>query len=402
LFGALSFDRDRLVFVNGLRFLSRRRRMTRHFCKHRFAQQSLAEKTMQRPILSFLLVMSLAGIAHGDRVVLVAGGGDKDEDGVPATRAKLHNPFGVDFDRAGNMYIVELEGGHVHKVSKDGIFTTIAGTGEKGDSGDGGPPRRAVFNAMHNLAIAPSGDLYIADTLNHRVRKLDPRAETIGPFAGTGKKGYSSDGGAALSAEFNGVYCVTLSPDAKTLYIADLENRRVRAVEIASGKIQLVAGNGERGVPEDGAVATEAPLIDPRAVTADAGGNVYILERSGHALRVVDRGGKIRTVVGTGKPGPAGADVPALEATLRGPKHLCLDREGNVIVADTDNHVIRRYVVKEGRFVLIAGTGTKGTTGLGGPPDKLELNQPHGVYVNATGELYIVDSLNDRVLKVVK
>ena len=108
---------------------------------------------------------------------------------------------------------------------------------------------------------------------------------------------------------------------------------------MASGTIRLIAGNGERGVPADGAVAREAPLVDPRAVAADGEGNVYILERGGHALRVVDRAGKIRTVAGTGKAGPAGDDGPALAATLRGPKHLCLDREGNVIIADTDNHV---------------------------------------------------------------
>ena len=155
-------------------------------------------------------------------------------------------------------------------------------------------------------------------------------------------------------------------------------------------------------MPADGAVAREAPLIDPRAVAADGEGNVYILERSGHALRVVDRAGKIRTVVGTGKAGPAGDDGPALAATLHGPKHLCLDRDGNVIIADTDNHVIRKYRSKDGQLVRIAGTGEGGSAGVAGPPHKVELNQPHGVYVDAKGTLYIVDSLNNRVLKLVK
>src|SRR5207253_1971058 len=112
-------------------------------------------------------------------------------------------------------------------------------------------------------------------------------------------------------------------------------------VDMPSGTIRLIAGNGERGVPADGAVAREAPLVDPRAVAADGSGNVYILERGGHALRVVDRDGKIRTVAGTGKAGPASDDGPALKATLRGPKHLCLDHDGNVVIADTDNHCIR-------------------------------------------------------------
>ncbi|MBI3864437.1 MAG: hypothetical protein HY290_21350 [Planctomycetia bacterium] len=349
-----------------------------------------------------VIVAFMTSTALADQVVLVAGGGDKDQDGVPATQARLHNPFGIDFDSSGTMYIVELEGGHVHKADSKGIFSTIAGNGKKGDAGDGGPAKNAVFNAMHNLAIAPSGDVYIADTLNNRVRKLDPRTGTIGPFAGTGKKGDSGDGGPALKAEFGGVYCITFAPDNKTLHLVDLDHRRVHAVDMRSGLVSLVAGNGQRGVPADGAAAREAPLVDPRAVCSDEHGNVYILERSGNALRVVDRAGKIRTVAGTGKAGPSVADCPALEATLRGPKHLCLDRDGNVIIADTDNHVIRKFLVKEKRLVQIAGTGKKGTAGIGGPPDQLEMNQPHGVYVSPAGVLYIVDSWNDRVLKIEK
>jgi sugar lactone lactonase YvrE len=352
--------------------------------------------------LGLAIASLLATSAWADQVVLVAGGGDKEQDGVPAVEARLHNPFGVDFDQSGTMYIVELEGGHVHRVDAKGIVSTIAGTGKKGDSGDGGPAKNAVFNAMHSLAIAPTGEVYIADTLNHRVRKLDPRTGTIGPFAGTGKQAYSGDGGPAVAAECGGVYCIAFSPDSRTLYLVDLDNRRIRAVNMQTGAIGLIAGNGERGVPADGAVAREAPLVDPRAVAADAQGNVYILERGGHALRVVDRTGKIRTIVGTGKPGPSVADSPALEATLRGPKHLCLDRQGNVIIADTDNHCIRKYLIHDGRLLRIAGTGDKGNAGLGGPPEKLELNQPHGVYVSPAGVLYIVDSWNDRVLKIVK
>ncbi len=341
-------------------------------------------------------------VASGaDKIVIVAGGGEKG-DGAPATEAKLQHPFGIDFDKSGAMFIAELEGGHVHRVDAQGVFSTIAGTGEmKGDAGDGGPAKNATFNAMHSLAIAPTGEIYIADTLNNRIRRIDQKTGTISPFAGTGKKAYAGDGGPALKADFNGVYCVALSPDAKTLYLVDLENRRLRAVEMQSGIIRLIAGNGDRGVPADGAVARDAPLFDPRAVAADGDGNVYVLERSGHALRVVDRAGKIRTIVGTGKAGPAGDDEPALVATLRGPKHLCLDRDGNVLIADTDNHVIRKYLPKEGKLVRIAGTGKVGKAGIGGPPEKVELNQPHGVYVDATGSLYIVDSYNHRVLKIV-
>src|SRR5205814_821699 len=137
-----------------------------------------------------------------------------------------------------------------------------------------------------------------------------------------------------------------------------------------------------------------------RAATADAQGNVYILERSGHALRVVDSAGKIRTVAGTGKKGDSGDGGPALQATLNGPKHLCIDRDGGVLIADTENHIIRKYLPKDGTIIRVAGTGKKGTRGLGGPPDKAELSQPHGVYVDSNGTLFISDSSNHRVLKV--
>jgi hypothetical protein len=289
-------------------------------------------------------------------LVLVAGGGNRG-DGAPAAEARLHNPFGVDFDKSGALYLVELEGGHVHSVDAQGVFSTIAGTGLKGDAGDGGPAKNATFNAMHSLAIAPSGEILIADTLNNRIRKIDPRSGLITPFAGSGKKAYAGDGGPALKADCGGVYCIAFSPDARTLYLVDLDNRRIRAVDMQTLVMRLIAGNGERGVPADGTVAREAPLVDPRAVAADAAGNIWVLERGGHALRVVDRQGNIRTVAGTGQAGPAGDDGLALQATLRGPKHLCIDHDQNVLIADTDNHVIRKYLPGNQTLVRVAGTG---------------------------------------------
>src|SRR5205807_945639 len=145
-----------------------------------------------------------------------------------------------------------------------------------------------------------------------------------------------------------------------------------------------VAGNGHKGVPEDGAEAVNSPLVDPRAVAVDAKGNVYVLERSGHALRRVDPQGRIRTIVGTGKAGASGDDGNALKATLNGPKHLCIDSDGNIIIADTENHLIRKVLLAEGKIVRVAGTGQKGAAGIGGPPLEAQLNQPHGVYIHPT------------------
>jgi sugar lactone lactonase YvrE len=245
-------------------------------------------------------------LAAADRIELVAG----------AAKGDLNLPFGVVLDRQGNVLIVEYGGHRVRKLDAAGKLTTLAGTGKKGDAGDGGPALQAELNFMHSLALAASGDLYLADTLNHRVRRIN-REGTVATFAGTGKAGFSGDGGPATRAEFNGIYCIAFAHREVRLLVVDLENRRVRAVDMESGVVRTVAGNGKRGVPADGADARSSPLVDPRAVAVDSQGNVYILERSGHALRLVDPKGKIRTVAGTGKAGYGGDGGPALQAQLR-------------------------------------------------------------------------------------
>jgi sugar lactone lactonase YvrE len=340
----------------------------------------------------------------GARVALVAGGGTDAGTKRPLLPgdARLTSPFGVDFDRQGNLYLVEMTAHRVRRLDvTTGKLALLAGTGDQGATGDGGPALAAKFNGLHNLAVSREGDIYLADTWNNRVRKIELQNGRVSTIAGTGQKGFSGDGGLATAAQFGGIYCVSLTPRGTELLLADLDNRRIRAVDLASGKVRTVAGNGAPGIPPDGAKAAEAPLVDPRAVIADGAGRIYILERSGNALRIVERDGTIQTVVGlSGKAGLSGDDGDAREATLNGPKHLCLDRNGDVLIADTENHVVRRYMPRNGRIVRVAGTGRKGTRGVGGPPLEVELNQPHGVYVHSDGSLYISDSSNHRVLKI--
>jgi hypothetical protein len=350
---------------------------------------------------SITLFLVLMETARADRLVLVAGGGTGIDD-VPATTAKLNGPFAVDFDDGGNMYVAEMTGQRLLRVDAKGQLTIVGGTGKKNNSGDGGPARLATFNAMHNLAASSDGFIYLADTWNNRVRKFDPKSGTIAAFAGTGAKGYSGDGGPALQASFTGIYSLAFNFPPTKLYLADLENRRIRVIDMQTGIVDLFAGNGKRGTPPDGADAKTAPLVDPRAVTVDRQGNVYILERSGNALRVVDPHGKVRTVAGTGKAGAGLGGGDPLKVEFNGPKHLCVDLADNVIIADTANHRIMRYAPKEQTITLLAGTGKKGSTPAGRDPLETNLDEPHGVFVHPSGALYIVDSMNNRVVRLEK
>jgi len=360
--------------------------------------------TRTRSLVTCLLFALGVGVvnpeASAGELILVAGGGTEG-DGATAERAALIAPFGVGFDAGGTLFFVEMTGHRVRKIGPDGLVKSVAGTGSVGNGGDEGPAIDATLNGPHSLAVAKSGEIFVCDTWNNRIRKIDPRSGVITNFAGTGRKGFAGDGGPAAAADFGGIYCLALDEPNQTLYLADLDNRRIRKIDMKTGIVATVAGNGKKGVPTDGAVATSAPLVDPRAVAVDTRGNVYILERSGHALRVVDRSGKIRTLAGTGEPGDSGDGGDARRARMNGPKHLCVSRQGDVVIADTENHRVRVYRPAKATIEAVAGTGRKGKTGLGGPATEAELAQPHGVTVGPDGFLYIADSSNNRILKMV-
>ncbi len=336
-------------------------------------------------IFGLLLVGTSAWSA--EKIVLVAGG-----DGATGD-AKLASPFGVEFDGKGNLLIVEFTS-RLRALTPDGKLITICGDGVKGDSGDGGPAKSAKLNAPHSIAVDSGGNILVADTLNHKVRKIDAKTGIITTIAGT-TRGFSGDNGPADKAQFNGIYCISLNPQKTMLVLTDLENKRIRVMDLKTGIVTTAAGNGEKGVPKDGSPAAISPLADPRAAAMDSKGNIYILERGGRALRVVDPAGKIHTLI----PGPKAAKDPS---EIRGPKHLWIDPNDDVLITDTDHHRIVKWLAADKRMVVIAGAGKTGKEGIGGPPDLLQMNQPHGVYLAPDGTLYICDSMNNRVLKVVK
>ncbi|MDB4353848.1 hypothetical protein N9Z02_00950 [Akkermansiaceae bacterium] len=311
-------------------------------------------------------------------------GGDWD-----AKQSPLTKPFGIDFDSAGAMYLVELSSGRLIRQSVAGEVTVLRDRHERGFAGDGGPVGEAQFNGPHNCVVTSQDQLLVADTYNHAVRKVDLKTLQVKTIAGTGSGGFSGDRRKAVEAKFNYVMCIALDPKSEILHLADLKNRRIRKIDLATGWVETVAGNGKKGLPKDGAKATRAPLVDPRAVASDSKSNLYILERIGNALRVVRPNGTIHTIAGSGKRGHH--DGPALQAQFASPKHLCCDPYGNVYIADDLNGAIRKYdpVTKEVSTILGRGHGDP----------RITLKNPHGVsWHNDT--LHIVDTGNSRIMKL--
>ena len=313
--------------------------------------------------------------------------------GKPALEIVLNssqttNPFGVAFDGKGTVYVAEYQGGRILHLNSEGKLRIFSGNGEKGFAGDGLEAAKAVYNGMHNVVRASNGDLYVSDTRNNLIRKIDGKTNITSTLAGVpGEKGFSGDGGLASRAKLADPISISLSPDGKTLLIADIHNKRIRGVDLQSGLIRTLAGNGKKGVPEDGEKATGQPLTDPRASAMDAKGNLYVLERGGNALLVVRPDGKIFTLAGTGKKGTR--DGSALKSTFSGPKHLCIDPQGKIIIADDNNHLIRLYDPKTKKVSTILG---------GKAQPRTKLNRPHGVAISPDGALWVCDSWNDRVV----
>ena len=331
-------------------------------------------------------------------ITTIAGTGERgfSGDGGLAVQAQLRRPTGVATDSAGNLYIADEDNERVRKVDSAGVISTIAGSGERGSGGDGGPATEAQLNGPVGVAADSAGNLYIADRLNHRIRKVDS-AGTITKFAGGGEITFSGDGGPADKAQLR-IPIGVAADTAGNLYIADTGAHRIRKVD-SSGGITTIAGTGERGFSGDGGPATEAQLDGPVGVAADTAGNLYIADWNNDRIRKVDSSGVITTIAGTEERGFSGDGGPATEAGLYRPTGIAMDAAGNLYIADTDNHRIRK-VDSSGGITTIAGTGERGSGGDGGPATEAQLGSPFGVAADTAGNLYIADRFNHRIRRV--
>ncbi len=347
--------------------------------------------------VALLLSGPIAVAVYSQTVTTVAGSGiaGSSGDNGPATQAKIETAHGVAVDGQGNVYIADTRNHRVRKVVK-GNITTVAGTGQEGFSGDGGPGTAAQLSFPRGVAVDKQGNLYISDTGNSRIRRVSAGG-TISTIAGTGVAGFDGDGGPATNAQLNYPRGLVLDSEGN-LYVADSWNFRIRRITTA-GTIETVAGNGSSGPFGDGRAATSASLGLIDALAFDGRGNLYLSDQYQHTIRKVVADGTIATVVGGGF-GPASDGGLAAAATLKFPKGLAADSEGNLFLADTFNHRVRR-VLPNGVIGTVAGNGTAGFGGDGGTSTAAQLNSPSGVALDSQANaLYLSDGGNYRIRKV--
>jgi len=340
----------------------------------------------------------LSPAAERTSISTVAGTGQRgySGDGGPASQAQVNNPYGVAIGPGGALYVCDTDNHMVRKVSRDGTIATVAGNGKRGYSGDGQKATEASLNEPYEVRFDRRDNLFVVERMNHVVRFVDARTGLIRTVAGNGKAGFSGDEGPAVSASLYEPHSIQL--DGKgNLYICDIRNHRIRRVNLKSGIITTFAGTGERAPTPDGAKISGTPLNGPRAIDFDKQGNLWLALREGNAVYKLDlKQGTLHHVAGSGAQGFTGNGGPAKVATLSGPKGLSVGPNGNIYLTDTESHSIRMINVRKQTLELIAGTGRRGD-GPEGDPKLCEMSRPHGIFAARDGTIYIGDSEAHRV-----
>ena len=317
-------------------------------------------------------------------------------DGMAATSAILAAPSGVALDWSGNLFVADAGTQRVRQVAPAGTIATLAGTGTAALGGEGIAANTSPLNSPFGVAVDPFGNILIADSYNHRIRQVaaDRKIRTV---AGVGTGGNGLEGFSPLATMLRGPRGVC-TDRGNNLYIADTANHRMLRVP-PGGTVQIVAGNGSAGDGGDGGVARLAQLNQPMACQLDSWGNLYLADTFNNRVRKVSPGGTISTVAGDGIAGYGGDEGPALSARLSQPMGIAVDDSGDVFIADSGNHRVR-LVTPDGIIHTIAGTGSAGFSGDGAAAAEAQLNAPAGIFLDGSGALYVADSGNNRVRRL--
>jgi sugar lactone lactonase YvrE len=339
----------------------------------------------------------------GGNISTIAGNGTYGfaGDNNTATNATLNYPSGIAADAAGHVFIADTLNNRVREIDLfTGIITTVAGNGTAGYSGDNGKATAAELNSPNGLAVDSSGHLFIADTNNNRIREVNLSTGVITTVAGDGVSGYSGDSGEATLAKLDQPDGVAVDTSGD-LYIADTWNNAVRKVVLSSDTISTIAGNGSTGFSGDGGLAVSATLNAPKGVVVDSSGHLYIADTYNNRIREVDLlGGTINTIAGRASQGSQGDGGLATAAQLNSPQSLALDAAGNLFIADTLSNRVRVIDLATGVINAAAGTGFAGFSGDNGAATAAQMRQVAGVAVDAFGNLFIADDYNDRIREV--
>jgi sugar lactone lactonase YvrE len=314
-------------------------------------------------------------------------------DGGQATSAMIDNAYGIACDTSGNIYIADTFNQRIRKLTvSTGIITTVAGNGSFGYGGDGGQATSAMLSYPFYVALDTSGNIYIADAYNYVIRKVSISTGVITTMAGNGTRGYSGDGGQATSAMMKDSFGVVVDTSGN-VYISDSNNNRIRKVNVSTGVITTVAGTGTFGYSGDGKQATSALLHLPTAIAFDTFGNVYFSDQYNFRIRKVTIStGVITTVAGTGEYGYTGDGGQATATSLAGPSGIALDESGNIYIADSAIQRIFKVTNSTGVITSVAGTGEAGYSGDGGQATSAMLFYSSGIALDLSQNVYVADS----------
>lgn len=345
--------------------------------------------------IGLFLVVSSVVFSAEKQIETIAGNGEKG-----FSQRQINNPYGLTTGPDGALYFCEIGNHVVRRLDlKTKELTIVAGTGKMGYAGDGGAATEALLNEPYEVRFDKAGNMFFVEMKNNIVRRVDARTKIISTIAGNGIAGFSGDGGPAVKGQFKQPHSIQFDPQGNLL-ICDIANNRIRKVDMKTGIIDTYAGTGEKKPVVDGALLAGTALNGPRALDLDARGNLYLALREDNAVYRIDpKEGRIHHIAGTGENGYTGDNGPAKLAKLNGPKGIAWSPDGGVYIADTESHTIRRIDLKSGIITTAAGTGERGD-GPESSPAECKMARPHGIFVDRKGVVYVGDSEAHRVRRL--